>query len=302
MNKARVLLFGATGQVGREICQRAPRVGVDLTVLSRADVDLFDSSAVRRAILASDADIIVNAAAYTAVDRAETEEALAHIVNAAAPEMMARVAEEKNRALIHLSTDYVFDGEMDEPYDENDLTAPINAYGRTKLAGEEAIREACRRHVIVRTSRVFSPFGVNFVKSMLRIAGEQSSIGMVDDQYASPTAAGDIADAVLAIARSASMGRASWGTFHFTSDGVTTWRGFADAVFDGAAPWLGVRPVVEPIPSSDYPTPAERPANSLLDCSKISRAYGISGRPWREALAEVLEMLRPTYAKVTAGQ
>jgi len=280
----RVLLFGATGQVASEVIRRAPGAGVDVTALDRAAADLGVPGAARRAIeaQAGSFDAVIIAAAYTGVDAAEDDEELALQVNGAAPGEIASVCAERAIPVFHISTDYVFDGAKDRPYEETDPVAPVGAYGRSKLAGEQAVAAACPQHVILRTAWVYAAHGRNFVRTMLRLGAERDALRVVDDQRGNPTAAGDIADALLAMVRAAAQGRGAWGTYHYVGAGETTWRGFADAIFDGAQPWLGRRPVVEPITTADFPTPAARPANSTLNCAKIQRDYGVTPRPWRE--------------------
>jgi dTDP-4-dehydrorhamnose reductase len=207
---------------------------------------------------------------------------------------LASVCAQRGLPLIQLSTDYVFDGRNKEPYAETDVTNPLSVYGRSKLAGEIAVRERVARHIILRTSWVYSPFGVNFVKTMLRLGAERDELKIVDDQHGSPTAAGDIALACLTIAETAAeRGTAMpWGTYHYSASGDTTWRRFAEAIFATAAPWARIKAKVVPIPTSEYKTAAVRPLNSRLDCTKIERAFGIKPRPWRDSLAQVLGELK----------
>lgn len=287
----KILQFGATGQLAREMIARADARGVDLAALSRADADLTDPDAVTRAIAASDADIVVNAAAYTAVDQAETDEDAARAINADAPGAMARACAARGVPLIHVSTDYVFAGDKAGAYVEDEPVSPLGAYGRTKEAGEAAIRAALPRHVILRTAWVYSPFGRNFVKTMLRVGAERSELRVVDDQHGCPTAAGDIAETILTIAEAVTGGREdAWGTYHYAGAGETSWHGFAETIF--ALSDIDPAPHVAAIPSSEFPTPAERPKNSVLDTAKIRRTFGVTPRPWREALAETLDRLR----------
>src|SRR5439155_17347627 len=189
------------------------------------------------------------------------------------------------------STDYVFDGKKHGPYREDDPVNPLGVYGRSKEAGDRAIREALAEHVILRTAWVYSAHGHNFVKTMLRLAGERPVLRVVADQTGSPTSAADIATAIVTVVRRVAAGRRQRGTYHFTGAGAVTWHGFAEAIFEMAAPWRGPPPRVEPIATADYPTPARRPANSVLDCRRIGEAFGVVPRPWREALAEVIREL-----------
>ena len=289
----RLLLLGGTGQVGEEF--RALPTPKDVQVLapSRAELDLQDPRAIAQLISAESWSAVINVAAYTDVDRAESEEAVAFAVNAEAP---ARLATETGRhgiPLIHISTDYVFDGRKGTPYVEEDEPAPLNAYGRSKLAGELGIRAGNRRHVILRSSWIYSPYRKNFVRTILRLAAERDNLTIVADQRGCPTAARDIAQACLAIALRCASERDQlpYGTYHFAGAGEATWFEFARAIVDLAADRLGRKPQVVPIGTADYPTPALRPADSRLDCSAIVRAFGITPRPWRESLADTIDRL-----------
>lgn len=291
----KILQFGRTGQVGLELLRLAIARGHQVTALGRDTVDLADPNRVPWAISAAGpVDIVINGAAYTAVDRAESEPEIAHAVNAEAVGVLAETCGRRNLPVIQLSTDYVFSGEGIAPYKEDDPTGPLNIYGRTKLAGEEQLRQNQPHHVIVRTSWVYGALGSNFVKSMLRLGAERAELKIVDDQFGAPTAAVDIADACLRIAEQvvAEPNKAPWGTYHFTGRGETTWRRFAEAIFELAAPWNGAGPHILPIPTSAYPTPAVRPLNSRLDCTKILTTFGIETRDWRDSLAEVLAEIR----------
>ena len=280
----RILVFGETGQVAREIARRAP-----VTALGRDAADLSDPEACAAAILASDAEAVINAAAYTAVDRAEEEETLATAINAAAPAAMARAAAAKGVPFLHVSTDYVFDGSGETPWRPSDPTGPLGAYGRSKLAGEIGVRAAGGRHAILRTSWVFSAHGANFVRTMLRLGRRRDALRVVDDQTGGPTAAGDIADALLTMARALHDG-APGGTYHFAGAPDVTWAGFAREIFARA----GLDVAVTGIPSSDYPTPARRPANSRLDCSTLEADFGIPRPDWRKSLDGILAELAGT--------
>lgn len=284
-----ILLFGGTGQVGREVLDRAAAHGATITAPPRQAVDLLDEGAIMAAIEDEWADLVINAAAYTAVDQAETEEETALAINGLAPGAMARACAARNLPLIHLSTDYVFDGGKAGAWREDERTGPINAYGRTKLAGEQAVAAAGGRSLRVRTSWVFSPHGRNFVKTMLSLA-DRPELRVVDDQTGRPTAAGDIAEFLLGAAPRLAAGndKALTGVVHFAGAGTTTWRGFAEAIFALSG---GPAPRIVPVPTDAYPTPARRPRNSELDCHKVERLYGVRPRPWREGLAETLSVL-----------
>lgn len=280
----RIVVIGETGQVARELARRG--CGHDLLMLDRAAADLADpagaAAALERSIAGAAA--VINAAAWTAVDRAEAEEPAALTVNGAAPGALARVAARHGVPFLHLSTDYVFDGSGNRPWRPDDPTAPLSAYGRTKLAGETAVRAAGGRHVILRTSWVFSGHGANFVKTMLRKGAETARLTVVADQIGGPTPAGDIAATLLSIA--AQMGRATapGGTYHYAGAPDVSWAEFARAIFRTA----GMDVEVIDIASCFYPTPARRPQNSRLDCDTLATDFGIARPDWRVGLAEVV--------------
>ena len=279
------LIFGTTGQVATALADLHPE-GV---FLGRDAVDLTDAEACIATIRHHTPRLVINAAAYTAVDRAEEDEATALAVNGAAPGAMARTCAELGIPFLHISTDYVFDGAGDHAWREEDPVAPLGAYGRTKLAGEAAIQAAGGPHVILRTAWVFSATGANFVKTMLRLADTRDALSVVADQIGGPTPAKDIAAALLAIADAFDAGRGRNGIYHFAGQPPVSWAAFAREIFA-----LAARDVtVTGIPATDYPTPAARPANSRLDCTKITRDYGIPPPDWRAGLAQVLKELTP---------
>jgi dTDP-4-dehydrorhamnose reductase len=280
----RLLILGAQGQVGAALDARARAAGIPCDALTRAECDITDPTAVARAVAAG--GFVVNCAAYTAVDRAEVEAAAAQAVNAAGAGNVAAACAQAGVPLVHLSTDYVFDGESRAPMREDDPPRALSVYGCSKLAGEVAVRDRHRAHVILRTSWVFSARGQNFVKTMLRLAQAQSQLRVVDDQVGGPTAADDIAQAILAVrAIAARPGFAGWGTYHFSGAPPVSWCAFARAIVADR----GVE--VVPIVTADYPLPARRPMNSVLDCSAILQAFGIRQPDWRIALRKVLNEL-----------
>ena len=291
----KLLVLGAGGQVGHELCRLASPPGYRLAAADRDEIDITQNDQVIAAVARERPDIVVNAAAYTAVDRAESEPEAAWAVNWAGPANLAGACRKAGIPLVHMSTDYVFDGEKSGAYGEEDPVAPLGVYGESKEAGDRAVREALKEHVILRTAWVYSAHGHNFVKTMLRLAGERPVLRVVADQQGSPTSAADIAKAIGAIVQQLAAGNRRWGTYHFTGGGSVTWHGFAEAIFAEAAPWRGPPPLVEAIATADYPTPARRPANSVLDCTKIGQAFGIASRPWRAALADVI---REIYARI----
>ncbi len=281
----RALVFGTTGQVAQELVRRAAERGMRIEALSRAEADLANPEACATAIAATRADAVINAAAYTAVDRAESEPELAQRINAEAPGAMARAAAARGLPFLHVSTDYVFDGHPGRPWREEDPPAPLSAYGRSKLAGERAVTAAGGTSAILRTAWVFSAYGSNFVKTMLGLCAERGTLRMVDDQRGGPTPAADIAGALLTIAEAIAAGRGATGIFHFAGAPSVTWADFAEAIFAARG---GPAPAIERIPSSAFPVPAERPKNSVLDCSRIAEAYGIAQPDWRPRLEEVI--------------
>lgn len=280
----RVLVFGRTGQVATELQRLAP----EATFLGRDAADLTDPAACAARITGGTWDAVINAAAYTAVDRAEEDEATAQLVNGAAPTAMARACAEAGIPFVHISTDYVFDGSGTEAWKPGDATGPLGAYGRTKLAGEEGVRAAGGAHAILRTAWVFSAHGGNFVKTMLRLGAERDALTIVADQVGGPTPAADIAAACLALAQSLTQGNGPSGTYHFAGAPHVSWADFARAIFAAS----GLDCAVTDIPSSDFPTPAARPANSRLDCTDITRDHGIARPDWQAGLADVLAALK----------
>jgi dTDP-4-dehydrorhamnose reductase len=287
----KLLVLGAGGQVGRELCRREWPASYRLAAFDRGDVDIIREESIATAMHRERPDIVVNAAAYTAVDRAESEPDAAWAVNCSGPALLAAACRGAAIPLIHISTDYVFDGEKAGPYREDDPVNPLGVYGRSKEAGDRALREALAEHVILRTAWVYSAHGHNFVKTMLRLAADRPVLRVVADQTGSPTSAADIAAAIATVVQRLAAGQGQWGTFNFNGAGAVTWHGFAETIFDLAEPWRGPPPRVEAITTADYPTPARRPANSVLDCRLISEAFGIVSRPWRDALAEVIREL-----------
>ncbi len=282
----RLLMFGASGQVAREVRRRA-EPGIKLTTLNRAEADLTDPAACAAAIEEREADVILNAAAYTNVDGAEDEEALATLVNGAAPAAMAQAAAGKGVPFLHISTDYVFDGTGTAPWSPKAPTAPLGAYGRSKLAGEEGVRGAGGVHAILRTSWVFSAHGRNFVKTMLALSQSRPELTIVADQVGGPTAAGDIAEALLRIAAAFHRGEGATGTYHFSGAPDVSWADFAREIFARA----GRATSVTDIPSSAFPTKARRPGNSRLDCASLETVFGIPRPDWRRSLSTVLNEL-----------
>jgi dTDP-4-dehydrorhamnose reductase len=287
----KVLVFGAGGQMGREVCRAAWPPHYTLVAPNRGKIDITKSALVNTIFCKERPDLAINLAAYTAVDRAESEPEAAWAVNCAGAAHIGAACYETGTPLIHVSTDYVFDGGKTGPYREEDPVGPLGVYGCSKEAGERAVRAAMESHLILRTAWVYGANGVNFVKTMLRLAAERPVLRIVADQRGCPTSAAEIATVLIVIARHLERGDARWGTYHFAGGGAVSWYGFAEAIFDLAAPRLVARPRLVAIDTDQYPTPARRPMNSVLDCHKIKDVYGISPSPWREALAPVIEQL-----------
>jgi len=282
----RIAVTGSKGQVATSLLERSGG-GVEVVALGRPAFDLADCAAVLAGLEAARADVIVNAAAYTAVDKAEAEEAEAFRVNSEGAGHVAEAAARLGVPLIHLSTDYVFDGALDRPYREDDPTGPTGAYGRSKLAGEKKVAAACENSVILRTAWVYSPFGTNFVRTMLRLNETRDEVSVVADQRGNPTSALDIADALIAIAQRVRRDPdlRLRGVFHMTGSGEATWADFAESVFAEAAARGRRSTKVKRIATADYPTPARRPANSRLDNEKLARVYGVRLPEWRRSVA-----------------
>jgi len=289
----KILQFGTTGQLAIELLRQAPAHDVEVTALSRADADLTDPAACARKVMEARPDLVVIAAAYTAVDLAESEPDLARAVNAGSPGAIAQAADAVGAAVVNVSTDYVFDGAGGAPYAEDATTHPLNIYGATKLEGETAVAAACRRSLNIRTSWVVSAHGKNFVKTMLRVAAAGNPLKVVDDQSGRPTSAADLAGFILGQAprlAEAKAGDAVFGTVHFANAGEVTWRHFAVEIFRQA---LGDQaPEVGGQKTADYKTPATRPLRATMDLGKLERVYGVTPRPWQAALADVVAELK----------
>ena len=291
----KILLLGGNGQVGRELRRSLPALG-EVIVATRdgegadAAADFDQPQSLATLIETITPGVVVNAAAYTAVDKAETDVDAAFRVNAKAPAAIAMACKAADALLVHYSTDYVFDGQANRPYLEDDVTAPLGVYGASKLAGEQAIRDIGARHAILRTAWVYAAHGKNFLLTMLRLAAERDELRVVADQFGAPTPAAWIADATSALLR---QGVAESGSWHLTTRGDTSWHGFASAIMDDAHE-LGLlqrKPVVLPITTADYPTPARRPAYSVLDTSRLQHDFGIVPPDWQEGLKQTLREL-----------
>ena len=288
-----LLVFGAAGQVGQELLALAAARDVPVTGVTREQADIADADTVAALIAATRPRLIVNAAAYTAVDRAESEPDAAEAGNVTGPLVLAQAADAAGVPLLHLSTDYVFDGSKHGAYAEDDPIAPLGVYGRTKAEGEARVRAAAARHVILRTAWVYGAYGNNFLKTMLRLAGERDRLRVVGDQHGCPTATIDIAEAILTVDRVLADGWHAYGTFHFAGTGDTSWHGFAEAVVAAQASRTGRRPPVDAITTAEYPTPARRPVNSRLASDRFADTYGYRAAPWRDRVGEVVARMVP---------
>ncbi len=293
----KLIVTGKHGQLAASLVERCAARGVELVTIGRPEMDMTIAADVAAAVEAAQGDIVINAAAYTAVDKAESEPGLAMAINCEGARAVAAAAASRGRPVIQISTDYVFNGKLDRPYREDDPVDPLSVYGRTKLAGERAVAQANPRHTIVRTSWVYSPFGQNFVRTMLRVGLTRDQVGVVADQWGAPSSALDLADALIAIgsaiAREPDRAELT-GVFHTTAAGETSWAGFAEAIFATAA-GAGYESVrVQPLTTAQYPLPAPRPANSRLDGSKLARCYGISLPDWRISAANCVRRLVQT--------
>jgi dTDP-4-dehydrorhamnose reductase len=283
----KILLTGAQGQVGQAIVQANQQLSMhEIISCNRHLLDITDSTQVRKVLEQHKPDVVINAAAYTAVDKAESERELAFAVNAIGPKNLARACEASHIPLLHLSTDYIFDGQKVSSYREDDPAAPLGVYGKSKWQGEQAVREYCEKHVILRVSWVFGEHGHNFVKTMLRLMQEREELKVVNDQHGCPTYADDIAKQLLAICQDPKQ----WGTFHYCGAPVTTWYSFAQAIREEASKITALRVrTIHPISTSEYPTPAQRPKHSVLNCDKLYTIYSIQQPQWRNGLVKMLQ-------------
>lgn len=285
------MITGAYGQVGFCLTQQALENGWDVLAIDRDTLDITDPLAVNTLVKEYQPHVIINAAAHTAVDKAETEIDASYAINRDGPQYLAEASAAVGAAILHISTDYVFAGDKDGSYTESDLVAPQGVYGASKLAGEQAVTDANTKHIILRTAWVFGEHGNNFVKTMLRLSAQRDQLGIVADQFGGPTYAGDIAAALLIMAEKAVAAPAAvnWGIYHFAGEPHVNWHQFAQAIFDKAVEYqlLTKIPQLNEFTAADYPTPAKRPANSRLDCRKIFNEFGIQPSDWLKALENI---------------
>lgn len=292
-----ILLTGVNGQVGHALASRLPALG-HVIPLDRSQLDLGNVDAIRKLVQETKPDLIINPAAYTAVDKAESEPELAHAINAQAPGILAEAAAEVGALLVHYSTDYVFDGSKTSPYLETDATNPLGVYGASKLAGEQAIQASTAPHLILRTSWVYGSYGKNFLRTILKLAMERESLSIVADQFGAPTSSASIADATISVLQNWDSRKS--GIYHLSNQGVTSWHGFAQEIIrqyqtihtSTSYPTLKISPeAIKAITTAEYPTPAKRPANSRMNDDKLRTAFDVVLPDWQLALAAVIKTL-----------
>lgn len=291
-----MLVFGGGGQLGTELVLQAGAAKLPCIGLPRQAADITDAAAVDAAIREYRPSLVVNAASYNAVDKAESEPAAAMRVNALGPEILAGACREPDIPLIHLSTNFVFDGALSRPYREDDPVAPLGVYGLSKARGEEAVRRGCRRHLVLRTAWLFGIHGSNFLKTVVRLAGESDEIRMVTDQVGSPTSTADLAQAILIAAEALSRGEARYGTYHVAGTGEASRYDFARAIVAAQEPYTGRAPRVVPIATADYPAAAKRPPYAVLDSTRFFSTFGFRPSPWQVAVKRAVKALFATKA------
>lgn len=290
----KILVTGAQGQVGKEICQTANQADFTVIAAGRNELDITSESSVNDYITHHQPAIVINAAAYTAVDKAESENQQAYAINHDGAKNLAKVCSQLDIPLLHISTDYVFDGTKQESYTEEDPVSPLGIYGDSKWQGEEAVRKHLEKHIILRVAWVFGAHGNNFVKTMLRLANERDELGIVADQYGGPSPARNIAETLIALSKQFFQnGSLSWGTYHYCGAPKVSWYEFASEIFKQACEnnLIDKKMKLNAITTAEYPTPAKRPANSMLNCSKLSKTFGIIMPDWKISLQQVLAEL-----------
>ena len=286
-------IIGCNGQLGKDLVLACHQSHRDVVALDVPDIDITDYHSVEKTLNSHPISFVINSAAYTAVDAAESESELAFAVNRDGSANLAMYCLKRKIPLLHISTDYVFNGEKTRDYLEDDPTSPLGVYGASKLAGENEITRLLDRHIIIRTAWLYGHHGHNFVKTMLGLANEHKILRVVNDQYGCPTFAADLAEAIVSLTDQIEAGQPHWGTFHFCGQGATTWFEFATTIFDIANRYMPLKvEQVLPVTTAEYPTPARRPKNSMLDCEKIKRIYKIHPRPWQQSLTEMVKNLR----------
>jgi len=289
----KLLIIGAKGQLGSELVRECNRKKFSCLALDLPEFNITDTSQVEKTLAAFKPSIVINASAYTNVDKAETEPEIAFTVNSDGPANLAESCDKNRIPIIHISTDYVFDGSKGQPYAESDPISPLGVYGKSKEEGESKLRSILKQHIILRTSWLYGTYGNNFVKTMLRLGSEKEVIKVVSDQYGCPTCAADLAKAVVDISKQITQNpKIAWGTYHYCGLGTTTWHKFAKAIFEIASQYQNFKVTsVEAITTAQYPTRAKRPAFSALDCSLIKKHFGINTKPWQESLKNTIERI-----------
>jgi len=289
----KILLTGSKGQLGREVVKAGINAGLDIISMDLPEIDITDSEKLIRIFSELKPSIVINAAAYTAVDLAETQKNLCYAVNLDGPANLTRLCGKNKARLIHVSTDYVFDGKADKPYREIDPVSPVNVYGHSKAEGEKAVLAGPGQHIILRTSWLYGRYGKNFIKTMLRLGQEKKTIQVVNDQYGCPTCAYDLAEVIIVIAQQLMENQSNnSGIYHYCGNGITTWYEFAISIFQLAGE-LGLKnmPLVTPITTSQFPTAAKRPLYTALDCSVIGKSFGVELKPWKYSLKKTIHQI-----------
>jgi dTDP-4-dehydrorhamnose reductase len=298
----KILLAGASGQLGREICRARLPSGTRLVAASRTQLDLSRPAETERFVADIAPDLVINAAAYTDVERAEQEPDRAFAVNRDGAAALAKAAARCNAPIVHLSTSDVFDGRKEGEWTEEDRPNPLHVHGQSKLIGEFAVAAANQRHLIVRTSWLYAAQGHNFPRTMLRLGGERSRLAVIDDEIGRPTSAADLAEALLTMVARAMQDDSQWGVYHVSNGGTPiSWHGFASAIFSRAARWSGIPPILKPVSGESVVAHGIRPRNALLALGKVGRIFGLTPRPWQAALADFLEELRLEEADKRTG-
>jgi dTDP-4-dehydrorhamnose reductase len=291
----KVLLTGSKGQLGREVEKLSINAGLNIIPMDLPEIDITDSDMLTRIFSDVNPSIVINAAAYTAVDLAETQKDICYAVNLAGPTYLTRLCDKYNARLIHISTDYVFDGKGNTPYQEDDPVSPVNVYGHSKAEGESAVIAGSGKHLVLRTSWLYGRYGKNFVKTMLRMGQEKKVIKVVNDQFGCPTCAYDLAKAIIIIAQQIEDKSNNSGIYQYCGNGITTWYDFAVSIFQFAGKiGLNKKPLITPIPTSQFPTTAKRPLYTALDCSKTKRSFGVELNPWRQSLKKTIQQIIET--------
>ncbi len=289
----KLLIIGHKGQLGFELVKQAPKAGFEYEAVDLPEIDITNQAQVNVLIETSKPSLLINAAAYTAVDKAETEPELAFKVNRDGAENIAQACAKADIPMIHISTDYVFDGQNTRPYREDDPVCPLGIYGKSKEEGERAVRAALKNHIIIRTAWLYGVHGHNFVKTMLKLGQERDVLRVVADQHGCPTSAADLAEAILSVGmQSLLVENLGWGTYHYCGQGITSWHEFTEKILEFAKPHIEIKTrKVEAITTAEYPTPAKRPMFSALDCSKIGKYFAVISKLWHTSLKNTVETI-----------